>query len=232
MKQFLYLLLLLPAMIWSQSNFDKAEKLFKEGKYSQAEEGFLSCLKSNPNDLKAIEYLGDIAGQNKEWDKAISYYKKLKVSKPSEANYFYKYGGALGMKAKDANKFRALGMIDEVKASFEKAIALNPKHIDSRWALIELYIQLPGIVGGSESKAIKYSNELLRLSPVDGYLSRGHIEEYFKRYKNAEVQYKKAIQVGGSKTSYQKLASLYKNKMREPEKAKTILETYSSKQQD
>ncbi|MCF6142161.1 hypothetical protein L1S34_12755 [Flavobacterium sp. K77] len=232
MKQFLYLLLLLPAMIWSQSNFDKAEKLFKEGKYSQAEEGFLSCLKNNPNDLKAIEYLGDIAGQNKEWDKAISYYKKLKVSKPSEANYFYKYGGALGMKAKDANKFRALGMIDEVKASFEKAIALNPKHIDSRWALIELYIQLPGIVGGSESKAIKYSNELLRLSPVDGYLSRGHIEEYFKRYKNAEVQYKKAIQVGGSKTSYQKLASLYKNKMREPEKAKTILETYSSKQQD
>ncbi|MBQ0909561.1 hypothetical protein KBJ98_12675 [Flavobacterium sp. F-328] len=232
MKQFLYLLLLLPAMIWSQSNFDKAEKLFKEGKYSQAEEGFLSCLKNNPNDLKAIEYLGDIAGQNKDWDKAISYYKKLKVSKPSEANYFYKYGGALGMKAKDANKFRALGMIDEVKTSFEKAIALNPKHIDSRWALIELYIQLPGIVGGSESKAIKYSNELLRLSPVDGYLSRGHIEEYFKRYKNAEVQYKKAIQVGGSKTSYQKLASLYKNKMREPEKAKTILETYSSKQQD
>ncbi len=232
MKQFLYLLLLLPAMIWSQSNFDKAEKLFKEGKYSQAEEGFLSCLKNNPNDLRAIEYLGDIAGQNKEWDKAISYYKKLKVSKPSEANYFYKYGGALGMKAKDANKFRALGMIDEVKASFEKAIALNPKHIDSRWALIELYIQLPGIVGGSESKAIKYSNDLLRLSPVDGYLSRGHIEEYFKRYKNAEVQYKKAIQVGGSKTSYQKLASLYKNKMREPEKAKNILETYSSKQQD
>ncbi|MFN7100113.1 MAG: tetratricopeptide repeat protein [Flavobacterium sp.] len=232
MKQFLYLLLLLPAMIWSQSNFDKAEKLFKEGKYSQAEEVFLFCLKSNPNDLKAIEYLGDIAGQNKDWDKAISYYKKLKVSKPSEADYFYKYGGALGMKAKEANKFKALGMIDEVKASFEKAIALNPKHIDSRWALIELYIQLPGIVGGSESKAIKYSNELLRLSPIDGYLSRGHIEEYFKRYKNAEVQYKKAIQVGGSKTSYQKLASLYKNKMREPEKAKTILETYSSKQQD
>lgn len=232
MKQFLYLLLLLPAMIWSQSNFDKAEKLFREGKYSQAEEVFLSCLKSNPNDLKSIEYLGDIAGRNKDWDKAISYYKKLKVSKPSEADFFYKYGGALGMKAKEANKFKALGMIDEVKTSFEKAIALNPKHIDSRWALIELYIQLPGIVGGSESKAIKYSNELLRLSPVDGYLSRGHIEEYFKRYKNAEVQYKKAIQVGGSKTSYQKLASLYKNKMREPEKAKNILETYSSKQQD
>ena len=215
--------------MWSQSNYEKAEKFFKEEKYDQAQLAFESVLKSNPSDLKTIEYLGDIAGQNKSWDKAIGYYKKLKQLKPSEANYYYKYGGALGMKAKEVNKFKALGMIDEVKASFEKAITLNPKHIEARWALIELYIQLPGIVGGSESKAIKYSNELLRLSPMDGYLSRGHIEEYFKRYKVAELQYKKAIIVGGSKTSYQKLASLYKNKMQEPEKAKAILENYNNK---
>ena len=229
MKQLLLILLFLPIIMWSQSNFEKAENFFKEEKYDQAQLAFESVLKSNPSDLKTIEYLGDIAGQNKSWDKAIGYYKKLKQLKPSEANYYYKYGGALGMKAKEVNKFKALGMIDEVKSSFEKAITLNPKHIEARWALIELYIQLPGIVGGSESKAIKYSNELLRLSPMDGYLSRGHIEEYFKRYKVAELQYKKAIIVGGSKTSYQKLASLYKNKMQEPEKAKAILENYNNK---
>lgn len=216
-------------MMWSQSDLDKAEKLFKAQKFDQAQLVFESILKTNPSDLKTIEYLGDIAGHRKSWDKAIGYYKKLKQLKPSEADYHFKYGGVLGMKAKDSNKFRALGMIDEVKASFEKAINLNPKHIESRWALIELYIQLPGIVGGSESKAIKYSNELLQLSPVDGYLSRGHIEEYFKRYNVAEQQYKKAILVGDSKVSYQKLASLYKNKMRDSEKAKAILETYNKK---
>lgn len=232
MKHIIYLFVFLPVMMWGQSDFEKAEKLYKADKMDQAELVFESVLKSNPSDLKTIEYLGDIAGHDKLWDKAIGYYKKLKQLKPSEANYHYKYGGALGMKAKDSNKFKALGMIDEVKASFEKAITLNSKHIEARWALIELYIQLPGIVGGSESKAIKYSNELLRLSPVDGYLSRGHIEEYFKRYKIAEQQYKKAIMAGGSKTSYQKLASLYKNKMRDPEKAKTVLETYNKKNQD
>ncbi|MDI5899120.1 tetratricopeptide repeat protein [Flavobacterium yafengii] len=229
MKHIIYLFVFLPVIMWAQSDFDRAEKLYKANKMDQAELAFESVLKSSPSDLKTIEYLGDIAGHYKSWDKAIGYYKKLKQLKPSEADYHYKYGGALGMKAKESNKFKALGMIDEVKASFEKAICLNPKHIESRWALIEIYIQLPGIVGGSESKAIKYSNELLRLSPIDGYLSRGHIEEYFKRYKVAEQQYKKAIIAGGSKTSYQKLASLYKNKMREPEKAKTILETYNSK---
>ena len=213
----------------AQSNFEKAEKLLQEEKYEQARTIFESLYISNPTDLKTIEYLGDIAGQSKNWDKALVYYRKLKDFKPSHANYHYKYGGALGMKAKDSNKFKALGMIDEVKASFEKAITLNPKHIEARWALIELYIQLPGIVGGSESKAIKYSNELLQISTVDGYLSRGHIDEYFKRYEAAEKQYIKAVLLTGSKTSYYKLASLYKNKMREPEKAKSIMDSYNDK---
>jgi tetratricopeptide (TPR) repeat protein len=218
-------------MIWSQTNFEKAEKLFNEGKLDQAESIFESILKTNPSDFKTIEYLGDIAGRNKSWDKAIGYYKKLKQSKPSEANYYYKYGGVLGMKATQVNKFKALGMIDEVKGSFEKAIVLNPKHIEARWALIELYIQLPGIVGGSESKALKYSNELSLLSPVDGYLSKGHIEEYFKRYTLAEQEYKKAVAIGGSKVSYQLLANLYKNKMKKPEKAKLVLEEFRKKDQ-
>ncbi|MFE3872058.1 tetratricopeptide repeat protein [Flavobacterium sp. ZS1P70] len=229
MKKTVYFFLLLPLMILAQSNFDKGEKLFKEEKFDQAQLIFESILKTNPHDLKTIEYLGDIAGKDKSWDAAIGYYKKLKQLKPLEANYYYKYGGVLGMKAINGNKFKALGMIDEVRGSFEKAIALNPKHIEARWALIELYIQLPGIVGGSQSKAVKYSNELMKLSLVDGYLSRGHIDEYFRRYTAAEVQFKKAIAISGSKMSYQKLANLYKNKMNEPEKARLVLEEYKNK---
>lgn len=209
-------------VIWSQSNFEKAENLFKTEKLDQAQAAFEAILKANPSDIKTIEYLGDIAGQKKSWDQAIEYYKKLKESKPNEANYYYKYGGVLGMKAKEANKFKALGMIDEVKTSFLKAVTLNPKHIEARWALIELYIQLPGIVGGSESKAIKYSNELAQLSAVDGFLSRGHIEEYFKRYESAEKQYLKAFEITKSKVAYQKLYNLYVYKMKNLEKAKQL----------
>ncbi|TRX40055.1 tetratricopeptide repeat protein [Flavobacterium restrictum] len=229
MKQIVTLFLLFPLLIWSQVNFDTAEKLFKEEKFDQARPLFESIVKENPSNLKAIEYLGDIAGYSKAWDKAIGYYKKLKSLKPTEANYYYKYGGALGMKATKVNKFRALGMIGEVRSSFEKAIALDPKHIEARWALIELNLQLPGIVGGSQSVALKYSDELLKLSPIDGFLSKGHINEYFKRYTDAEQQYKRAIAVSGSKTSYQMLANLYKNKMNNPEKAKAVLDEYQKK---
>lgn len=229
MKKAVLLLLFFPVFIFSQTNFEKAEKLFAQQKYALAKPIFENLLEENPNNLKALEYLGDIEGMNKSWDNAMAYFEKLKKLSPSNANYYYKYGGCLGMKAKDSNKFKALGMIGDIQSSFEKAIQLNPNHIEARWALIELYLQLPGIVGGSERKAQKYANELLRISPVDGYLAKGHIAEYFNRYKDAEKQYNMAIAVSGSKTTYKKLADLYRNKMNQPEKAKTVLETYQDR---
>lgn len=229
MKLIFKIILLLPLTIFSQTDFEKAEKLVLQGKPALAKPILENVLKESPNNIKVLEYLGDIEGANKAWTKAMSYYDKLRKLKPNEANYHYKYGGCLGMKAKESNKFKALGMIDDIRASFEKAIQLNPNHIEARWALIELYLELPGIVGGSEKKAHKYSDELFKISPVDGYLSKGRIAEYFNRYKEAEKNYKKAIEIGGSKTSYQKLANLYKNKMNQPDKAKLVLETYQEK---
>lgn len=229
MNFFLKIILFFPLLIFAQSDFERGEKLFLQSKYDLAKPIFEHWIKENPNHIKAIEYLGDIEGTNKSWDKAMTYYDKLRKLKPAEANYHYKYGGCLGMKAKESNKFKALGMIDDIKASFEKAIQLNTNHIEARWALIELYLELPGIVGGSEKKAQKYASELLKISPVDGYLAKGRIAEYFERYIEAERNYARAIAVGGSKTTYQKLANLYKNKMNQPEKAKLLMQAYQEK---
>jgi tetratricopeptide (TPR) repeat protein len=216
-------------LVFSQSNFAKGERFFLQEKYALAKPLFENIIKDTPNHVKALEYLGDIEGHAKSWDTAMMYYAKLKILNPNDADYYYKYGGCLGMKAKECNKLKALGMIGDIKHSFEKAIQLNPNHIESRWALIELYLQLPGIVGGSERKAQKYANELLKISPVDGYLAKGRIAEYFERYKEAEKNYTNALAIGGSKTTYQKLADLYKNKMNQPQRAKLLLATYQDK---
>ena len=49
----------------AETDFEKAEKLFKQEKYEQAKVLFENYLKSNPNNYKTIEYLGDIAGHQK-----------------------------------------------------------------------------------------------------------------------------------------------------------------------
>lgn len=204
------------------TDFEKAQKLFNQEKYPQAESLFERYLEKHPNHAKTIEYLGDIAGHAKEWDKAIAYYEKLKKQYPKSANYHYKFGGAMGMKAKDANKFKALGMIEDIETAFLTAAKLDPNHIDTRWALVELYLQLPGIVGGSEKKATQYAEELCKLSLVDGYLAKGKIAEYFNRYKVAEKNYAQAYEIGNSKTTFQKLYDLYLKKLKEPKKAEEL----------
>jgi len=229
MKSKIIFLLFITQSIFSQSNFEKAEKLYDQGKFSLARPLFETVLKENPNQIKAIEYLGDISVQLKEWDKAIAFYQKLKTLRPNEANYYYKYGGVLGLKSKEGGKWVAIRLIGDMKESFEKALVLNPKHIEARWAMIEYYLQVPALFGGSEKKAQRYADELMKLSPVDGYLSKAHIDEYFERYKSAEKHYIKAIELGGSKNTYERLASLYKVKLHNSEKAKKILEQYQEK---
>ncbi|SFB19488.1 hypothetical protein SAMN05660845_1958 [Flavobacterium swingsii] len=229
MKQIIVVFLLLPMFIWSQTSFEKGKIFFEQGKYVLAEPLFENYLKENPTNSKTIEYLGDISGYEQKWNHAIYYYKKLITTFPKNANYWFKFGGALGLKAKSINKFKAIGMIDDIEKAFLTAAKLDVKHIETRWALVIFYVELPAILGGSETKSQKYANELIGISKVDGYLAKGYIDVYFKRYQDAEKNYKKAREIGDSKTTFNKLYDLYLNKLKDKQKAQKLKEEFDKK---
>ena len=78
MQIFKVVILLFSFQLIANSDFDKAEKLFQQNKLAEAQLLFEKYLKENPTHTKTLEYLGDIAGANKNWDKAIVYYQKIK----------------------------------------------------------------------------------------------------------------------------------------------------------
>jgi tetratricopeptide (TPR) repeat protein len=215
---------MLPFISLAQTSFEEAENYFEREQFSKAKPLFEAYLEENPTHAKTREYLGDIAGYVKDWDTAIEFYEGLVEEEQDNANYHFKTGGALGMKALEISRIRALGYIGDIRKHFETAARLDTNHIETRWALVEFYIQLPGIVGGSEKKAIMYANQLAEISPVDGHLANGYIAEYNDRPKDAEEFYKKAISVGGSVHTYEKLTNLYEN-TNQPAKA---IETVSN----
>jgi tetratricopeptide (TPR) repeat protein len=229
MKYLQLIFLFFSLLTFSQSSFEKGEKLYVQKKMNEAKQMFQDYLKSHPNHSKSIEYIGDIAGYQKQWNEAIEYYQKLKISFPKTANYWYKYGGALGMKAKESNKFKALGMIDEIEESFLMAAKLESKHVETRFALVMLYLELPGIIGGSEKKAQKYADELMRISSVQGFLAQGYIDAYFKRFIQAELNYKKAFEIEPSKITFEKLYDLYLNKLKDKSKASKLKDQFENK---
>lgn len=217
--------LLFSSQLLAQSQFQKAEKMHNDGN-PQATVALKAILQKDPNHLETLELLGDVASANAKWTEALSYYQKLRSLHPSVANYHYKTGGALGMIAKTSSKFKAITLINDIRGSFEKAIEIDPKHIDAHHALVEYYLQLPIIAGGSEAKAKQYATKLGAISTIDAHLANGHIAEYYKKYAVAEKYYKSAIVVGKSKTAYQKLADLYK-KMNMPQKAAATMAEFN-----
>ena len=213
-----------------QTHFEKGVRLFAQNKFTAAQPHFEKAIQKQPENVKILEYLGDVSGYQKHWDDALGYYKKLLTIDNQNANYHFKYGGALALKAQQANKLKALLMVSDFKAHLHTAIELDKNHIEARWALVEIYVSLPSLVGGSEAKAKKYANELLKLSPVDGYLALGYVAEYYHQPKQAEAYYKKAIKVGGSLHTYKKLSDLYE-KENQPQKALQNYKTAQPKKQ-
>lgn len=224
----LLFLFLLPFLSIGQSSMHDFSTMIADKQYEKVEPLLVAFLQNKPNNLEAIELLGDTYGHQKKWDSAIENYKKLTELKPDIANYHYKYGGALGMKALSVSKFSALGLIGDIKSEFLKAVELDKDHIDARWALVELYMQLPGVLGGSTAKSLKYASELEVRSKVDGYLAKGYVYEYDDEPEQAEKFYKMAIVEGGSLTCFDKLTTLYEKENR-PEDAIKNLEAAEQK---
>ncbi len=196
----LLLLICVPLILTAQeTNFEKAVAFYEAKQYQAAKPLFESHLKENPNNLQTIEYLGDIAAYSLDWDKSIDYYKILVEKQPDNSNYNFKLGGALGRKAQNTNRIRAAMLIGDIKKHLEKAAELNPNHREVRWALVDLYIALPSFIGGSETTAQKYANQLLKISELEGHIALANIAEFFKKPQLAEIHFKKALEIQGNK---------------------------------
>lgn len=227
MRKIIYLLLF-PLVSFSQTALDSIDYFIKHKQFDKAEKQLTVYLEKHPKDLKAMELLGDAYGHQGKWDNAIATYKKLVGANQKNAEYHYKYGGAMGMKALASSKFTALSMKGDIEDAFHTAAKLDAKHVNVRWALVEYYMKLPGVFGGSKNMALKYAYQLEQLSKVDGYLAKGYIFEYDNEPELAEKYYKLAINEGGSLWCYNKLTTFYE-KQKQPEKAIATIEVAKEK---
>ncbi|SKB78020.1 Tetratricopeptide repeat-containing protein [Salegentibacter holothuriorum] len=168
----LFVLCFLPS-VEAQTKIEVGENFLNQHQIKRAKNVFEEL----SNNKKAIEYLGDIASFEKRWDDAIKYYEELVENDPDSAVYNFKLGGALGMKAMEASKFKAALMVGDIKTYLNKTAELDKNHSEVRRALVELYMQLPSFIGGDEEIAQQYVNELKSINKVDAYLAQAYINK-------------------------------------------------------
>lgn len=180
---------------FSQASFTEIQLALDQGKLETAKKILHKRLASNSGDAVATAYLGDIAGFEKDWDTAISLYKSLIQKYPDNVDYNFKYGAALGMKALSVSRLQSVMYVSDIKTYLEKAVELDPEHVEARRVLVELYVKLPGILGGSISKAKSYAGELKGLNKVDFYLAQAFIAREEEGPEEARPLFKRAIEV-------------------------------------
>lgn len=175
--------------IFAQDLFGEAQKLLEEGQIAKAKVIF----QKNQDVPLAMERLGDIASFQKKWDEAIVYYSKLVDLYPESANYNFKLGGALGLKAMEGSKFEAALLLGDIKRHLKKAAEIEPKHPEVRRALVEFYMEIPKFVGGSKSVATTYANQLKNINKLDALLAQAYIMRADGDDQGAVRKYSEAI---------------------------------------
>ena len=170
------------------------DSLIDNKQYMIAEKTIINSIKENPNNEILIKKLGDCYGFIKDWDNAIIQYQKLIELDSDNSVYNYKLGGTLAAKANETNKFKSLSLINKSKKYLLKSVELDNKNKPAMWVLIQIYTELPQLLGGSKSLALQYANELETISLIDGLFAKKYIYDFKNDHKMSNIYLNKIVE--------------------------------------
>ena len=187
-------LLSVPNVLAGQNSDSSGVRLFEAGKFKEAKTVFEPVFKSNARDAAAAFYLGRIAMEERDHDRASDYFETATKLDAKSSTYFLWLGRAYGREAQSANVLRQPGLAKKARSAWEHAIELDANNLDARSDLIQYYVQAPGFLGGSTSKALEQAEEIRKRNALRGYLELGALYERDKKFAEAEKAYLGAAQ--------------------------------------
>jgi tetratricopeptide (TPR) repeat protein len=125
--------------------------------------------------------------------KAIEFFEQAVKAKPRTAEYHYWLGSAYGNAAAGANILKQASLARKALAALEKTVELDANHLEARLALIQFYKMAPGIMGGSDEKALKEAAEIKKRDAVMGHAAYARIHRFDKKPELATKEYLDAI---------------------------------------
>jgi tetratricopeptide (TPR) repeat protein len=123
-----------------------------------------------------------VASKFKDLEKIILLLNRQIEIEGENPDLLYQLGGINGILASQKKNFYSIIYLNEMLKSFSKALDLDPNHVPTLEAYIDVLYSVPKILGGDKNKAIKLAERLDKISKIDGHLSMARI--YFKNENN------------------------------------------------
>jgi tetratricopeptide (TPR) repeat protein len=132
---------------------------------------------------------GKAAMARNDADAAAALFEKAVAQNPKSAEAHFLLGSAYGSQAEKASIFGQASLAGKTKDEFEKAVELDPNHLDARFGLVQYYVFAPGIMGGSYEKAFAQAAEIRKRDPLRGHRTAAFIYAQQKKTEEAKKEY-------------------------------------------
>lgn len=136
---------------------------------------------------------GKAAMKRGDADAAAKLFEQAVAMKPNVAEYHFQLGTAYGAQAQKAGMFGGFSLAKKTKGEFERAVQLDPNHLQARLALVDFYSIAPGIAGGSDEKAIEQATEIKKHDALEGHRALGRVYVRQKKVDLARKEFVEAV---------------------------------------
>jgi len=156
--------------------------LHQKGNPEEAQVIYEQILSIQPNHFDALQLLGVLFAQIKEYSKAVKFLSKALEINPNHAGAFSNRGIAL----------KGLKRFDEALASYDQAIAINPVYLDAYTNRGNTLQELKRF-----DEALASFDQAIAINPdyAEAYYNRGNTLQELKRFDEALISYDQAIAV-------------------------------------
>jgi tetratricopeptide (TPR) repeat protein len=189
-----------------------AEALIEAGHWKRTRAIVEPRAAANPRDAQAAWLLSRIKLAFGDLDGALVPAQQAVALEDGNSDYHLQLAEVYGEMASRASMFAAAGLARKFKGELDVSLARNPKNLDALDALMQYSYQAPGLMGGDKGKARSIADQLVRLSPVDGYLAQAELAGEAKDQAKVEESLRQAVQADPKNYEAQTaLAGFYTN---------------------
>jgi tetratricopeptide (TPR) repeat protein len=143
--------------------------LLRAHKFVEAERAGDAALARDPTDPDAlvakVEAIVALDPQQRA-DEALRLAERCVTAHPQQSSCYLAAGNALGAKARHAGPLAAMGYAKSIRDDFLKAVELDPRNTDARFALLDYYMEAPRVVGGGAGRAHALAAQTETIDPV------------------------------------------------------------------
>lgn len=163
------------------------------GQYAELEQLARARLKANAGDAEASAALSLAltfadTGDAKRLEAGAQQARLCTEQHPSAAVCHLATAQNLSLQMLSLGMFKAMRLLDSLKASWTRTLALDPTSLVARVELAKLYLTVPGMMGGSVSKARELEAAVRSSQPETARLIRVHIAAEAKRWGEMESE--------------------------------------------